>query len=362
MWDYLIVGTGLYGSVFARELKLAGRSVLMIERQNQVGGNIRTRDCKGITIHEHGPHILHTKSKIIWDYVNSVTEFRPYRHQVKARYNDELFTLPFNMATFHEMWGCITPDEALHELKKQRVPITHPTNLEEYALAYIGKDLYHKLVYGYTKKQWQRDPKDMPVAIIRRIPLRMDYNNDYYDDWYQGIPVNGYTHLIEQLVDGVEIKLNSEFKLSGWNHIARKLIYSGSIDDLFDCCLGHLEYRGLKFEHQELVGNFQGCAQMNYTSQDVPYTRIVEHKHFHHVESGNTIITYEFPVEWAPGMTRYYPIDDDKNRSLYKRYKELAQKEDDIVIGGRLGKYRYQDMDTTAGQALNHASKELCLK
>jgi UDP-galactopyranose mutase len=359
MWDYLIVGTGLYGSVFARELKLAGRSVLMLERKPQVGGNIRTTNCKGVFVHEFGPHIFHSKSKKIWDYVNNISEFWPYRHQVKARYNDELFTLPFNMATFYEMWGCITPTEAEYELEKQREIIPHVTNLEEYALSTIGKDLYHKLVYGYTMKQWQRNPRTLPASIIRRLPLRMNYNTDYYDDWYQGIPVKGYTHLIEQLIDGVDVKLNSEFKLGDWKNIARKLIYSGSIDDLFNCRFGYLEYRGLRFEHQELEGNnYQGCSQMNHTSEHVPYTRIVEHKHFHYDKCEGTVITYEYPIEWEPGKTRYYPIDDVKNRELYDRYKELAQKED-IRIGGRLGCFRYFDMDQVVGQALNHADREL---
>jgi UDP-galactopyranose mutase len=362
MYDYLVVGTGLYGSVFARELKLAGCSVLMVERNAQVGGNVRTICQNGILVHLHGPHSFHTKSKKIWDYVNSITEFWPYRHQVKARYEKNIYTLPFNLATYYEMWGCTTPAEAFQELEKQRVHIPNPSNLEEYALSTIGKDLYHKLVYGYTKKQWQRSPKDLPVSILRRLPLRMDFNIDYHNDWYQGVPTKGYTHLIEQLVDGVDIRLNDEFKLAGWRKFARKLVYSGSIDDLFDACYGHLEYRGLEFKHLELEGDFQGCSQMNYTSEDIPHTRIVEHKHFHHKKTDNTIITYEYPIEWEPGMTRYYPIDDAKNRALYDRYKELVKKEGNIRVGGRLGKFIYFNMDQVVAQALTDVKKELCVE
>lgn len=357
--DYVIVGSGLYGSVFANELKKAGRKVVVIERQSKVGGNLRTTSCDGVMVHEHGPHIFHTKSKKIWDYVNSFVEFWPYRHRVKARYGDKLYTLPFNMSTYYEMWGCTTPEEAVAELDRQKENIPHPSNLEEQALATIGKDLYQVLVYGYTKKQWQRDPKTLPASIIRRIPLRMDFNNEYYDDWYQGIPIKGYSHLIEQLIDGVDVRLNCEVGLNDWRKLGQKLIYSGSIDELFQCRHGHLEYRGLRFESETLTGDFQGCSQMNYTSESVPYTRIVEHKHFHSSQPEKTIITREYPVEWTPGLTRYYPIDDNKNRDLYNQYHDLVKQERDIIVGGRLGSFKYMDMDTVIGQALTHSKREI---
>lgn len=362
MYDYVIVGCGLYGSVFAHQLKKKGLKVIILERQSFPGGNVRSTQINDIHVHEYGPHIFHTQSKKIWEFVNSVSPFHHYQHKVKARYEDKIYTLPFNMSTYYEMWGCTTPQEAIQELNKQREKIKNPSNLEEQALSTIGKDLYQKLVYGYTKKQWQRDPKKLPASIIRRIPLRMNFNDNYFNDYYQGIPTKGYSHLIEELIDGVEVKLNCEFNLTNWQNLGRKLVYSGSLDELFNYSLGHLEYRGLEFKTEKLKGDFQGCSQMNYTSEHVPHTRIIEHKHFQNTKLKDTIVTYEYPIEWSPGLTRYYPINDLKNKCLYEKYRHLIKKQERIIIGGRLGLNAYLDMDQVVAHAITTVNRELKLK
>lgn len=358
MYDYVIAGAGLYGAVIANELKRAGRKVVVLERADRVGGNCATSRVNGVHVHDHGPHIFHTKNRAVWDYVNGLTEWWPYRHHVKARVGDRIYTLPFNMATYYEMWGCTTPAEAEAELIRQRESIEWPTNLEEQALATIGRDLYHTLVYGYTKKQWGRSPKDLPASIIRRIPLRMTFNSEYFDDWYQGIPVQGYSHLIQQCLDGVDVRTSTPVESGDWKSLGQKLIYSGSLDELYGYRYGPLAYRGLRFESISWSGSFQGLAQMNYPSEDVPYTRIVEHKHFHPCPGVVSMVTYEHPVAWEPGMPRYYPVGDAANRALYRRYREMADV-GGIIVGGRLGAYQYMDMDTTVAQALREAARLL---
>jgi UDP-galactopyranose mutase len=364
MYDYLVVGSGLYGAVYARSMAEKGRSVLILERKPHVGGNLYCHEQYGYHVHEHGPHIFHTSSKRIWNYVNQFADFSHYRHKVCANYKGKIFSLPFNLMTYYQMWGCTTPTEAQQILESQKVKIEHPSNLEELALSQIGPDLYHSFVYGYTKKQWGREPKLLPISILKRIPVRLTYNDNYYNDKYQGIPIEGYTYLIEQLIDGIEVRCNENFDLkTNWRSIARKLVYSGSLDELYGYDEGVLEYRGLRFVHEIHEGDFQGASQVNYTDEGIPYTRIVEHCHFtERPHVGKSVITYEYPVEWSPGCPRYYPINDHRNNAIHEKYMNRIRKEGDIVVGGRLGSFRYFDMDMVAAQALTAADRELKVK
>lgn len=363
-YDYLVVGSGLFGSVFAKTVTQKGKSVLVIDKRPHIGGNVYTKNQYGIDVHMYGPHIFHTKSKRIWDFVNKYAEFNNYRHKVLALFNDKVYSLPFNMTTFNQFWGCITPAEAKAELEKRRVKIEKPANLEEFALSQVGEEIYHTLIYGYTKKQWQREPFDLPAAIIRRIPIRFTYDDNYYEEGsYQGIPVKGYTHLVENLLDGIKVEIGCDLKeLKHWKSLANKLVYSGPIDELFDCCFGPLEYRSLEFQHIPLEDeNCQGATQINFTSENVPWTRTIEHKHFTGVKSNKTIVTFEYPREWSPGKEKYYPVNDEKNQLLFERYASLAREDKDIIVGGRLGFYKYFDMDQTIAQALNKAEEELTI-
>jgi len=357
MYDHLVVGSGLFGSVFAHEKRKQGRTVLVLEKAPQIGGMMRTTTQHGITIHEHGPHIFHTANKAVWKYVNELTPFTPYTHRAKANFQGRLYTLPFNLQTIREVSGVESPADAEAWLESDLVPCENPRNLEEWALSKVGRTIYERLIYGYTRKQWNREPKDLPASILKRLPIRRNDDDRYFDDAFQGIPEKGYSHLIEQLVDGVDIRLNADFRdVADWRKIAKTLVYSGPIDELFDYRFGHLEYRSLRFEHEVLdIGDFQGRAVVNYTDDAVPYTRIVEHKHF---EPGNrsekTVITREYPQEWIPGLPRYYPVADDKNLALYRRYKYLVP--DDVVVGGRLGTFKYIDMGPTLSMALRDAA------
>lgn len=356
MFDYLIVGSGLFGGVFAHEVTKQGRSVLILEKAPQIGGMVRTEKIAGIQVHLHGPHIFHTPNKAIWDYVNSLTPFKPYTHRVKALHDGRLYTLPFNSTTIREVSGIESPTEAEEWLLGDLVPCKDPRNLEEWALSKVGRTIYHRLIYGYTRKQWNRDPKDLPASILKRLPIRRNDDDRYFDDRFEGIPEKGYTNLIEQLMDGIDIRVNADFgDVTDWRKIARTLVYSGPIDELFDYRFGHLEYRSLRFEHEVLdLPDYQGRAIVNYTSEEVPYTRIVEHKHFDAAcRSEKTVITREYPQEWSPGLPRYYPIGDERNLALYRRYKDLVP--DDVLVGGRLGLYRYIDMAPTASLAINAA-------
>lgn len=364
MYDFLVVGSGLFGSVFAREMVRKGRTVLILEKRSVPGGNVSTEKVHGISVHVHGPHIFHTSCNKLWEYVNGITEFSPYKHKVKANCKGKIYSLPFNLQTFYEMWGCSTPKESLEELERQKVPIAHPSNLEEWALANIGPDLYHTLVYGYTKKQWMRDPKSLPVSIIHRLPVRLTYDDNYYNHLYQGIPVKGYSHFVQQIIDGIEIKYDADFfDLQDWRKHARKLVYSGPIDQFFNYEFGQLEYRGLHFERKIVSGSFQGIAQMNYTHENIPYTRIVEHGHFDPSWDpgldGTSLISYEYPIEWEPGKYQYYPVNDQKNNLLYQRYKSKIKEQEDVIVGGRLGSFRYTDMDMAIAQALTAVNREL---
>ncbi len=369
MYDYLIVGAGLYGATAARQLTDAGKKVLVVDKRPQVGGNVYTKTIEGIEVHMYGAHIFHTNNKMVWEYVNKFADFNHYINSPLANYKEELFSLPFNMYTFNKMWGVVAPEEAEAIISQQRTAagITEPRNLEEQAIRLVGHDIYEKLVKGYTEKQWGRSCKELPAFIIKRLPVRMTFDNNYYDAIYQGIPIGGYTRMVENMLKGIEVRLNIDYleQRAALNVLAEKVIYTGPIDAYFGFSLGSLEYRSLRFETQLLdKPNYQGNAVINFTDRETPYTRIIEHKWFQFgrdSEGGNlpkTVITREYPSEWKPGAEPYYPVNDTKNMTLYARYKELGDQEKNVVFGGRLGKYSYYDMDQVIAAALEK-SKEL---
>lgn len=356
-YDYLIVGAGLFGAVFAREATERGKKCLVIDRRDHIGGNIYTEEVEGIQVHRYGAHIFHTSNKQIWDYVNQFAEFNNYINSPVAVYKDELYNLPFNMNTFSKMWNIRTPQEAKDIIAAQiaDLNITDPSNLEEQALSLVGKDVYEKLVKGYTEKQWGRDCKELPAFIIRRLPLRFTYDNNYFNDRYQGIPIGGYTAIVEKLLAGSEVRTGVDFleNREEYESLADKIIYTGMIDEYYDYKLGALEYRSVRFETETLdCENYQGNAVVNYTEREVPYTRIIEHKHFEFGKQEKTVISREYSSEWKVGDEPYYPVNDEKNGALYARYQELAAKEDKVIFGGRLGAYRYYDMDKVIEAAL----------
>ena len=358
MYDYLIVGAGLYGAVFAHELTKQGNHCLVIDRRNHIAGNIYTENVAGIQVHKYGAHIFHTSDKEIWDYVHQFAEFNHYINSPIAIYKDELYNLPFNMNTFSKMWGVRTPAEAKAKIAEQvaQLNITEPKNLEEQALSLVGTDVYTKLVKGYTEKQWGRDCRDLPAFIIKRLPCRFTYDNNYFNDRYQGIPIGGYTAMVEKMLDGIEVRLNTDFfdLIKAEPHIAEKMIYTGCIDEYFRYQLGPLHYRSVRFETEELpIEDYQGNAVVNYTDREVPYTRIIEHKHFEFGTQPITVISREYSAEWTPGMEPYYPVNDAENSALYAQYQKLAEEEDQVHFGGRLGQYRYYDMDKVIRAALD---------
>lgn len=356
MYDYLIVGAGLFGSVFAHEATKRGKKCLVIDKRNHIGGNCYTEKVEGINVHKYGAHIFHTSNKEVWDYVNGFVEFNRYTNSPVARYGNELYNLPFNMNTFNRLWGVVTPQQAKEKIESQRKIINgEPQNLEEQAIALVGQDIYKKLIRGYTKKQWGRDPKDLPAFIIKRLPLRFTYDNNYFNDKYQGIPIGGYTLLFEKLLEGIEVKLNTDFFLNRemFINISKKIVYTGMIDQYFNYCFGTLEYRSLQFEESILdVENYQGNAVVNYTEESVPFTRIIEHKHFEFETQAKTVITKEYPHEWHKGDEPYYPVNDAKNNKIYNQYKMLAYKESNVIFGGRLADYNYYDMHQVVANAL----------
>ncbi|WP_296889902.1 UDP-galactopyranose mutase [uncultured Methanobrevibacter sp.] len=356
-YDYLIVGAGLFGSIFAYEMKKIGKKCLVIEKRNHIGGNVYTNLEENINIHKYGAHIFHTNNKEVWEYINQFAEFNRYTNSPVANYKGELYNLPFNMNTFYQMWGVKTPEEAKAKIDEQKAEsnIKNPKNLEEQAISLIGKDIYEKLVKGYTEKQWGKKCDELPSFIIKRLPVRYTFDNNYFNDLYQGIPFGGYTSIIEKMLDGVEIKLNTDFfdDKEKWLNIADKIIFTGMIDQYFDYCYGELEYRGLNFEFETLdMENFQGNAVINYTDAETPFTRIIEHKHFENSDSPKTIITREYPKTWTKGEEAYYPLNDEKNSNLFKKYQDLAAKEDKVIFGGRLGMYQYYDMWQVIDEAL----------
>lgn len=357
MYDYLIVGSGLYGAVFAHEMKKAGRSVLVLEKREHTGGNVYCQEKDGINIHVYGAHIFHTDDKEVWEYVQQFVEFNNYVNSPVANYKGELYNLPFNMNTFSKMWGVVTPKEAAAKIAEQRKAVSgEPRNLEEQAISLIGTDIYMKLIKGYTEKQWGRSCRELPAFIIKRLPVRYTFDNNYFNDRYQGIPIGGYNKLIAGLLDGIEVRTGVDYNecREEYADVARYVVYTGAIDAYFDYQLGQLEYRGLRFETERLEEvNHQGVAVMNYTERQVPYTRVIEHKHFEFGTQPVTYITREYPADWQLGQTAYYPVNDAKNQALYERYAQLAAGEKHVIFGGRLAEYKYYDMDDVIRSALN---------
>lgn len=364
MYDYLIVGAGLFGAVFAHEAYKKGRICLVIDKRNNIGGNIYTESTEGINVHKYGAHIFHTSDKQIWDYVNRFAEFNNYINSPVAVYKDELYNLPFNMNTFSRMWNIRTPEQAKEIIASQiaDLGITEPHNLEEQALSLVGRDVYEKLIKGYTEKQWGRDCKELPAFIIKRLPLRFVYDNNYFNDRYQGIPIGGYTAIIEKMLEGIEVRTGTDYFdfIRDNKNIARKTIFTGMIDEYYGYCYGPLQYRSVRFETEVLdCENYQGNAVVNYTDREVPYTRIIEHKHFEFGKQPKTVISREYSSEWKQGMEPYYPVNNEENNALYEKYRELADKESNVIFGGRLGQYKYYDMDKVIAAALECAGKEL---
>jgi UDP-galactopyranose mutase len=359
MYEYLIVGAGLFGAVIANGLTRAGKKCLVIDKRNHIGGNIFTEVIEGINVHKYGAHIFHTTNKQIWDYLNQFSNFNHYRHTVLANYKGEIYNLPFNMNTFNRIWNVNTPKEAAEKIDAQIINCTKPRNLEEQAISLIGVDIYNKLVKGYTEKQWGRRCNELPPFIIKRIPVRYTYDNEYFTAPYQGIPVGGYTQIVEKMLHGAEVQLNTDYlsDRNALNRSSKKIVYTGMIDEYFDYRYGNLEYRSLRFENEiHNTGNYQGIAVMNYTD-NTPWTRIIEHKHFEYGKQSKTVITKEYPVAWTKAREAYYPVNDNRNGELYNKYSSLAGCEDKVVFGGRLGMYRYMDMDEVIFEALRFVKK-----
>ena len=368
-YDYIVVGSGLYGAIFAHEAKAKGKSVLVVDKRPNIAGNVYTEKQEGINVHMYGAHIFHTNDKRVWNYITQFAEFNRFTNSPVANYKGELYSMPFNMYTFNKMWGVVTPEEAAAKIEEQKKEITgEPKNLEEQAISLVGRDIYEKLVKGYTEKQWGRDCRELPAFIIKRLPVRLTFDNNYFNALYQGIPIGGYTKMVENLLDGIEVRLNTDYleHKAELDALADKVVYTGPIDAYFGFKLGTLEYRSVRFENETLdIPNFQGNAAVNYTDRETPWTRIIEHKWFEFGkdEDGNdlpkTIISREYSSEWKAGDEPYYPVNDEKNGQLYARYKELADKETGVIFGGRLGEYKYYDMDTTIASVLDMCDKEL---
>ena len=363
-YDYLVVGAGLYGAVFAREAKSKGKSVLVIDKRDHIAGNVYTEEIEGINVHKYGAHIFHTNNKKVWEYITQFAEFNRFTNSPVANYKGELYSLPFNMYTFNKMWGVVTPQEAAEKIEEQKraAGITEPKNLEEQAISLVGTDIYEKLVKGYTEKQWGRSCKELPAFIIKRLPVRLTFDNNYFNALYQGIPMGGYTKMVENLLEGIEVRLSEDYleKKEEYDALAERIVYTGAIDAYFDYQLGTLEYRSVRFENEVLdMPNFQGNAAVNYTDAETPWTRIIEHKWFEFGDQPKTVISREYSSEWKLGDEPYYPVNDEKNGNLYAEYKKLADAESNVIFGGRLGEYKYYDMDAVIASALEMCEKEL---
>ncbi|RAP53498.1 MAG: UDP-galactopyranose mutase [Methanosphaera sp. rholeuAM270] len=363
-YDYLIVGSGLFGSIFAHEMTKLGKKCIVIEKRDHIGGNVYTKKEENINVHKYGAHIFHTSNKRVWDYINQFTQFNNFVNSPLAVYKDKIYNLPFNMNTFYQMWGTKTPSEAKTKIEEQKkeAKIKKAENLEEQAISLVGQDIYEKLIKGYTEKQWQQDCRNLPPFIIKRLPVRFTYDNNYFNDRYQGIPVDGYTTIIEQMLDKVEVQLNTDFfdDRKKWEKMADKILFTGMIDQYYDYRYGRLEYRGLRFETETMnIENYQGNAVINYTEKKIPYTRIIEHKHFEGSDSPKTIVTREYPAQCNPGDEAYYPVNNDRNNEIYTKYEELAKQEEKIIFGGRLGTYKYYDMWKIIDEALKTVEDEL---
>ncbi len=362
MYDYLIVGTGLFGSVFAYEATKRGKSCLALEKRDHIGGNVYTRNVSGINVHEYGIHVFHTSNKDIWDYINKFATFNSFVNRPKVNYKGKIYSFPINLFTLYQVWGVNTPEQAIKKLKENKLNIENPSNLEEWCLLEIGKELYEIFIKGYTQKQWMLDPKELPTSIIKRLPIRTDFNDNYYFDIYQGIPEGGYTQIFEKMLQGVTVLKRADYLANKqhWDTQATKVVYTGPIDEYFDYCYGELDYRTTKFDHIILdsVKDYQGVAQVNYTDLETPYTRIIEHKHFEFGKQDFSVITKEYPDVWSKDKIPYYPINDGKNNALYKKYRERADLEKNVIFGGRLAEYRYYDMHQVIGAALHTVKKE----
>ena len=365
-YDYLIVGSGLYGAIFAYEANKRGKKCLVIEKRGHIAGNIYTENIEGINVHKYGAHIFHTSDKEIWEYINKFAEFNRYTNSPVANYKGEIYNLPFNMNTFNKLWGVITPSEAKEKIEKEKqtAKVDNPQNLEEQAINLVGNTIYEKLVKGYTEKQWGKKATELPAFIIKRLPVRFIYDNNYFNDKYQGIPIGGYTQIIEKMLEGIEVKLNCNYfeNRDEFDKMADKIVFTGPIDEFYNYCFGELEYRSLRFESEvKDMDNYQGNAVVNYTDYETPYTRIIEHKHFEYEDrnSNKTIITKEYPEKWNKGKEAYYPLNDERNNQLYEKYKEHSKECNNVIFGGRLGKYKYYDMDKVIREALNDVRREL---
>jgi UDP-galactopyranose mutase len=361
LFDYLIIGSGLFGAVFARQMTDHGFKCLVIEKRNHIGGNVFTQNVEGINIHKYGAHIFHTNDKFIWDYVNRFASFNNYRHKVLVSNRSRLFSFPINLMTLNQLWGITTPEEAKEKLRQLSHDLVNPKNLEEWALSQVGTELYELFIKGYTEKQWGRKPIELPASIIKRIPVRTNFNDFYFDDTYQGIPIGGYTKLVENLLMGIEVRLDVDYFKSKdeFDSISRKIVFTGALDEYFNYCFGALEYRSVQFEEAMIPQeDFQGISVVNYTDSSVPFTRILEHKHFEFTKSAITVVSKEFPLEWKKGIEPYYPVNDLKNAALYNQYKHLAEHQyPDVIFGGRLAEYKYYDMHQVIGSALAKSSK-----
>lgn len=361
-YDYLIVGSGIFGATFAQQAKEKGKQVMVIDKRPNIGGNVYTKNINGINVHVWGCHIFHTNKKEVWDYVNRFASFNNYRHKGVVNFRNKIYSFPINLMTLYQLWGVVTPEEAKQKMQEDLVPCENPQNMEEWCLHTIGRELYETFIEGYSQKQWNAHPKTLPASIVKRLPIRLTFNDDYFHDLdFQGIPIGGYTKMVENMLDGIKVELDTDFSSmkNSWKDYANKLVFCGGIDSYFDYQFGELEYRSLKWEQQELKGDFQGHSCVNYTAAEVPFTRIIEHKHFENPEVENTIISKEFSVDWQETKDPYYPINNDRNNELYQKYRSLAKTEKDVIISGRLGSYKYLDMDDTISMSLKTAEKEL---
>jgi UDP-galactopyranose mutase len=361
-YDYLVVGSGIFGATFAQQAKERGKSVMVIDKRDHIAGNVYTKNINGVTTHVYGCHIWHTDKKDVWDYVNRFVSFNNYRHKGLVNFKGKMYSFPINLMTMSQLWGVTTPEEARSRVLEEIVPCERPTNMEDWCLSVIGRTLYETFIEGYSTKQWNKHPRELPATIVKRLPVRFTFNDDYFHDLtYQGIPIGGYTRMVENMLDGIKVELGVDFSSmkNNWKDYADKLVYCGGIDSYFDNAFGELEYRSLRWEHEHLKGDFQGHSCVNYTDAAVPFTRIVEHKHFENPECENTVVSREYSVDWRETRDPYYPMSDDKNGSLYRRYRELADNEKNVIISGRLGSYKYLDMDDTISMALKTAEKHL---
>jgi UDP-galactopyranose mutase len=361
-YDYLVVGSGIFGATFAQQAKEKGKNVLVIDKRDHIAGNVYTKNVNGINAHQYGCHIFHTDKKDVWDYVNRFVSFNNYRHKGMVNFKGKMLSFPINLMTMSQLWGVRTPEEARKRVEEEKLPCENPKNMEEWCLSVIGRTLYETFIEGYSTKQWEKHPRELSASIVKRLPVRYTFNDDYFHDLtYQGIPIGGYTKMVENMLDGVDVELGTDFESvrNKWKEYAKKLVFCGGIDSYFEYQHGELEYRSLKWDHKEMKGDFQGHSCVNYTDLETPWTRIIEHKHFENPEAENTIISREYSVDWRETKDPYYPINDERNTSLYRKYRDLAENEKNVIISGRLGSYKYLDMDDTISMALKMTEKEL---